>query len=99
MRALPVDIYYHDLKLVIEYRETQHSNEVAFFDKPHIMTRSGVSRGEQRKLYDQRRRDVLPEYEIKLIEIDYSDFNHDGRNKIVRDREKDLAVVKILLKN
>lgn len=96
-RKLPVDIYYSTLNLVIEYREYQHSNAVKHFDKPDKMTASGVHRGEQRKIYDQRRRDVLPINGIKLIEIDYTDFEYDGRNRIVRDRVRDLEVVKGIL--
>lgn len=97
-RRLPVDIYYPTLNLVIEYREYQHSNEVIFFDKPDKITVSGVSRGEQRKIYDQRRRDVLPKQCIQLIEIDYCDFSYDSKNRIIRDNAKDLEVVKSLLK-
>lgn len=97
-RQLPVDIYYEDLKLVVEYREYQHSNAVKYFDKPDKLTVSGVHRGEQRIIYDHRRRDVLPANKIQLIEIDYTDFEYDGRNKIVRDRERDLELTaKILL--
>lgn len=96
-RKLPVDIYYEDLNLVVEYREYQHSNAVKHFDKPEKMTVSGVHRGEQRKIYDQRRRDVLPANEIKLIEIDYTDFECDGRNQILRDWERDLRIVKAKL--
>jgi len=55
-RKLPVDGYYEELNLAIEYRERQHSEPVSHFDKPHKMTVSGVHRGEQRKIYDQRRR-------------------------------------------
>ena len=91
---LPVDIYYEKLKLVIEYREYQHTNPVKHFDKPDKITVSGVSRGEQRKIYDQRRRDVLPENEIKLIEIDFTDFEYDSRNRILRDKVRDLKTVK-----
>lgn len=91
---LPVDAYYPSLDLVIEYRETQHTNEVKFFDKPDKMTVSGVSRGEQRRIYDQRRRDVLPKNGIKLVEIDYTDFNHDKKHRIMRDKVKDLEVVR-----
>lgn len=90
---LPVDIYYKELNLVIEYREYQHTNAVKHFDKPDKITVSGVHRGEQRKIYDQRRRDVLPENGIQVIEIDYTDFKQ-HRNKIVRDRKKDLVVVR-----
>ena len=95
-RKLPVDIYYKEHSLVIEYREYQHTTAVKHFDKPDRMTVSGVHRGEQRKIYDQRRRDVLPANGIELIEIDYSDFIH-YKNKIVRDKEKDLEVVRRML--
>lgn len=98
-RKLPVDVYYVSLNLVIEYREYQHSNEVKFFDKPDKITVSGVSRGEQRKIYDQRRRDILPNQGIKLIEIDYRHFKYDRYNRIFRERERDMEVVrKILVK-
>lgn len=96
-RRLPVDAYYDELKLAIEYRERQHSEPVSHFDKPHKMTVSGVHRGEQRKIYDQRRRELLPQNGIRLIEIDYTQFNYDGRKRIVRDRERDLGVLKATL--
>ena len=94
---LPVDAYYESLNLVIEYRERQHTEAVGFFDKPDKMTVSGVHRGEQRKLYDERRRKVLPENGIKLIEISYSDFNYDNQKRIIRNPEDDLDVVKRIL--
>ena len=94
-RRLPVDAYYEPLKLVVEYRELQHTEAVPFFDKPDKKTVSGVSRGEQRKLYDKRRREVLPEHGITLIEISYFDFMYEGKSKrLVRTREKDLDVVR-----
>ena len=96
-RKLPVDAYYESLSLVIEYREKQHTEEVRHFDKPDIMTVSGVNRGEQLKIYDQRRRDELPKHGIKLIEISYTDFEFDSRKKIVRDYPKDLLKVKQIL--
>jgi hypothetical protein len=95
---LPVDVYYPEKNLVIEYREYQHTNAVAFFDKPDKLTVSGISRSEQRKLYDQRRRDILPKHGITLIEIDYSDFRYNSRHRIVRDVKQDLEVVATTLK-
>ena len=71
-RALPVDVYYRKLNLVIEYYERQHTEEVKFFNRR--MTVSGVSRGEQRMIYDERRRTELPKHGIKLVIISYSDF-------------------------
>ncbi len=90
--GLPVDAYYESLSLVVEYRERQHTGEVRFFDKPDKITVSGVHRGEQRRLYDQRRREVLPEHGIDLVEFSYSDFVHSSNKRLIRNREEDLKV-------
>jgi hypothetical protein len=81
-RMLPVDTWYADLALVIEYRERQHSDKVGFFDRR--MTMSGTYRGHQRALYDQRRRDILPLHGITLIEFDYFEFDHSSARRLVR---------------
>jgi hypothetical protein len=94
-RCLPVDAYYPDLKLVIEYRERQHSESIPFMDRRDTV--SGCPRGEQRKLYDQRRRDVLPLNEITLIEFDYSMFEHDGRKRLRRNIQNDESVIRLRL--
>lgn len=96
-RRLPVDSYYPKLHLVIEYRERQHTNAVAFFDKPDKVTVSEVSRGAQRKIYDQRRRDVLPQHKITLIEVSYNDFCCNSRSRIIRDRVRDMHIVETIL--
>lgn len=85
---LPVDAWYPAHNLVVEYRERQHSEAIAFFDRR--TTVSGMGRGEQRALYDQRRRDVLADQGIGLVEIDFSMFAHDRAKRIIRqatDRE------------
>lgn len=93
---LSVDAYYPTLNLVIEFKEKQHTEEVKFFDKRQTV--SGVGRGEQRKLYAQRRRDVLPKHGIKLIEFDYSDFEHTKGKKLLRNVKNDLKVITYKLK-
>lgn len=95
---LPVDSFYDEINLVVEYRELQHTESVNFFDKPERITVSGVHRGEQRKVYDERRRMVLPEYNISLIEISYSDFSHDIQKRIIRNPKFDEALVRKKLK-
>ena len=75
---LRVDAYYPSLQLVIEYRERQHSEDVAFFDKRDRLTISGIHRGEQRKRYDERRRQILPAHDITLLELSFDDFEHDS---------------------
>ena len=91
---LPVDAYYESPQLAVEYHERQHTEVVGFFDKPERKTVSGVSRGEQRKIYDKRRAEVLPRHGIRLIVISYDDFDCDGAKRIKRDKEHDLEVVK-----
>lgn len=91
-RTLPVDAYYEDLTLVIEFHEKQHQSKdsVAFWDnKPTI---SGVPRKQQRAIYDQRRRDVLPQHGITLVEFLIDQFPHKGR-KLIRDPKVDRVVI------
>lgn len=87
---LPVDAYYEKFELVVEYNERQHTEEVAFFDKKKTV--SGVSRGEQRRIYDERRKKVLPEHGIDLVIISYSDFG--TSTKLQRNHDRDLQIVK-----
>jgi len=83
--SLPVDAFYPDLSLVVEYNERQHSTAVPFFDKR--ATISGVSRSEQRRRYDQRRREVLPKHGLRLIVFDYSEFDCERRGRLIRDAD------------
>ncbi|MDG4949630.1 hypothetical protein NLM59_01725 [Weeksellaceae bacterium KMM 9724] len=93
---LPVDCYYPNLNLVIEYYERQHSETVKFFDKR--MTSSGISRGEQRKRYDDLRKTELPKNGIKLIIFDYSEFQHRSNKRLIRNSEEDFKIVSNRLK-
>jgi hypothetical protein len=90
-RKLPVDAYYPAFNLVIEYHEKQHSEAVDFFDKK--ITVSGISRGEQRKLYDQRRRDILPKHGLHLVEFGYSEFRHSHNRRLLRFETEDLIII------
>jgi hypothetical protein len=81
-RKLPVDVYYREHQLVIEYRERQHSEPVHFMDRR--ITISGCSRGDQRRLYDERRREILSQYCIALVELDYVMFSHDASKRLIR---------------
>lgn len=93
---LPVDIYYPTLKLVIEYREKQHTEEVAFFDKR--LTSSGISRGEQRKKYDELRRTEIPKNGLGLTEFDYSEFGNTKGKRLLRNRKEDERIIREKLK-
>lgn len=89
---LPVDAYYPELNLVVEYMERQHTEAVPHFDKR--MTVSGMSRGKQRRLYDQRRQELIPRHGIALVTIGYHELAHSGGMRLLRDRENDLRVVR-----
>ncbi len=84
-RMLPVDAWYPDQAIVIEYRERQHSEKVDFFDRRSTV--SGMGRGEQRKRYDQLRREVLPAHGINLIEFDFFSFKHHANRRLFRCEE------------
>src|SRR6266508_603275 len=94
---LRVDAYYPPLQLVIEYRERQHSEDVAFFDKRDRLTISGIHRGEQRKRYDERRRQILPAHDITLLELPFDDFEHDSQKRLRRHRVHDEQVIRTKL--
>ena len=77
---------------MVEYCEKQHTEAVKFFDRKQTV--SGVSRGEQRRIYDERRKTILPQHNIRLVNINYSDFQYDSRSRIVRNQQKDIEIVR-----
>ena len=89
---LPVDAYYDSINLVVEYYERQHTESVKHFNKKNTI--SGVTRDEQRKIYDERRRKVLPEHGIDLVILSYTDFAHNTKKRLVRDKTADIEIVK-----
>jgi hypothetical protein len=95
--ALPVDGYWPDHKLVVEYRERQHDEATPFFDKPDRLTVSGVHRGEQRRIYDARRDQLIPEHGLRLLVVKPSDLSADGRGRLLRLTQDDLRALRRLL--
>jgi hypothetical protein len=53
---LPFDAVWEDRRLIVEIDEDQHREVTTYFDKPDRLTVSGVHRGQQRRIYDQRKR-------------------------------------------
>lgn len=91
---LPVDAWYPELKLVVEVAERQHDEAVPLFDRRQTV--SGVARGKQRRIYDRRRVEVLPQQDIRLIALDVKSFPTRAR-KLARDTGTDEAVVRATL--
>jgi len=94
-RRLPVDAYYARRGLVIEYRERQHDEPVAFFDRRQTV--SGVGRGEQRGIYDQRREEEIPRHGLRLVIVRPRDLDCDGRQRLRRSSTSDRAALARLL--
>ncbi|MGV2852923.1 hypothetical protein ACNPN0_00430 [Glutamicibacter sp. AGC84] len=93
-KALPIDGFFEELGLVVEYHERQHSEAVPFFDNK--LTSTGMLRGPQRKLYDARKAALIPQHGLTLLVIDYRDFEN-KRGKIERDLGRDRKIVAALL--
>jgi hypothetical protein len=91
---LPVDAYYEKLSLVVEYHERQHCEPSPFFDRRIVA--SGITRGEQRRIYDLRRMEILPQNGIEVIVIGYKEFELNS-NKRLRRAPSDLEVVRLRL--
>lgn len=98
-RRLPVDAFYAEHALVIEYRERQHTEAIGHFDKPNRMTVSGVHQGEQRRLYDNRRRELLPANGLRLVEIDWTCLASTKSGKLRRDQKHDKPALLLSLKS
>lgn len=94
-RCLPVDAYYPQHALVVEYRERQHVEAVPFFDRRHTV--SGVGRGEQRRIYDLRRDEEIPKHGLRLLTIRPGQLDADRRGQLRRNKEHDRRALKLIL--
>jgi diadenosine tetraphosphate (Ap4A) HIT family hydrolase len=90
-RPLPVDGYFPRHRLIIEYWEKQHSAPVPIMDEG--MTVSGVSRGHQRRLYDQRRQLWAKANGLRFVVLDYRGFETDEQGRLKRALERDRQIV------
>lgn len=95
---LPFDAVWERRKLIVEIDERQHGEVVRFFDKPDVITVSGVHRGEQRRLYDQRKVRLAREHGYTVVRIPASILTMMGR-RLARDRAADRRAVGELLRS
>ena len=84
---LPFDAVWEDRKLIVEVDEDQHREATPHFDKPDRLTVSGVHRGKQRRLYDQRKRDAAAANGYTLVPIEWSRRDERGPGDLARVRE------------
>ncbi len=81
---LPLAAYYENLKLAIDFKGKKYDSE---------------EREERLRIYGLRKKEVLERKKIKLILIDYTDFECDENQKLVRNETEDMSVLKNILKN
>ncbi len=93
---LPLDAFYEKSSLVVEY-DPQFIPKEGDEDAER-KTNSGVSRSEQRKIYDERKTEVLNKREIDVLRISYSAFDTDDDGKIIRNEEEDTQIIYAMLK-
>lgn len=61
------------------------------------MTVSGVHRGEQRKIYDQRRETEVPKHDLRLVIISCDKLDVDSRGRLRRNNDEDIRMIASLL--
>jgi len=92
-RQLPFDAVWESRRLIVEVDEDQHRRPVKFWDKPDVITVSGVDRGEQRRIYDLRKRAAAREQGYRVVEIEWERRPPPDR----RDRDADRRRLRELL--
>lgn len=88
---LPVDGFFPRHRLIVEYWERQHSAPVPIMDNG--TTVSGVSRGHQRRLYDQRRQAWAEANGLRFVVLDYRGFETDPMGRLLRNPARDRLII------
>jgi hypothetical protein len=96
---LPISAFYERLNLVVDFKEEyihKLDAEVKHVDKDEESNyvAGGLSRSELRKIYEQRKSDLIPKHKINFVAISNSDFTCDKQNKIIRNKLKIALITK-----
>jgi len=83
---LPFDAVWESRRLIVEVDEDQHRKPAPFFDHPERTTVSGVTRSEQRPLYDERKRSAARREGYRVLVVPWDESRKVRR----RDRDADL---------
>ncbi len=89
---LPLDAYYKDLKLVLEFHKPLETDMEGLDEKEK-------SRLTQMKYYNKLKKTTVLEKEMSYIEVHYTSFETDDNNRLLRNTENDLLVLKGVLHN
>ena len=88
---LPLDAYYEDLKLVVEFFR---KNEVL-----EDLDDKEQARINQIKHYDQLKKKAILKKDLRLMQINYASFECGEINKLIRNTEHDKQILRGVLKD
>jgi hypothetical protein len=94
---IPLDAYYEIRNLVIEFIEVPNAESDALIEKSKRITASGITRAEQRIKYNKRKRTFLNNKRINVVDIEFAFFDCSQDYKLIRNKEKDTAIIKEIL--
>lgn len=87
---LPVDAYYKNLKLVIEFYKDRSETQ----EEPSEKEQARVA---QITYYDELKKKRILKMELRLLKIKFSRFELNDTGKLIRNTEEDIAVLKNIL--
>ena len=88
---LPLDAYYADLKLVVEFfRKDEDFDELDKKEQARMI---------QIKRYNELKKKAILKKDLRLIEINYTSFECDETNKLIRNTEDDKLILRGVLKD
>lgn len=88
---LPLDAYYKDLKLVIEFFQKERSFE--------DLDEKEQARVTQIKYYDELKKEAVLNKKFRYMKINYAQFECNENDKLIRNTENDTIVLKDILKD
>lgn len=88
---LPLDAYYEDLKLVVEFfRKDKDFDELDKKEQARMI---------QIKRYNELKKKAILKKDLRLIEINYASFECNETNKLIRNTEDDKLILRGVLKD
>ncbi|WP_430411725.1 hypothetical protein [Kordia sp.] len=88
---LPLDAYYENLKLVIEFFQNNKPFEE--------LDEKEQARITQIKYYDELKKEAVLKKRFRYMKINYAQFECDENGKLIRNTENDTIVLKEILKD
>lgn len=96
VKKLAVDGYFESVNLIVEYRERQHFEAIPFMDRR--LTISGVPRGVQRRIYDDRKEKWATTNGHRFLSVNYNELELKKGKRLKRNETNDIMVLQCKIK-